>query len=628
MAQSVRAAKNVPPVTVGVVTKNRPASLRECLMSLGLLGDTLAEVIVVDDTSDVPVDTISGALVNLPAPVAAKLRVIRQTEHEGYIVARNTIMRTASTEYVLLMDDDAALLSGDTILDALGVLDAHPRIGAIACAMAERDGSPWQPAMQPAPVDYTCYVPAYIGFAHILRRSVFVDLAGYRESFHYYGEEKDYCLRMLDAGFDVVYIPAARVVHAADPAGRSRSKYVRYAIRNDCLFALYNEPLPRALLTVPLRLMRYMRMAQNDRGGFRWIVSALVRQLPSIWRERRPIKWSTLRRWRWLRKTWPAWMPSVRSPRMPVGAILPTDRTITVAITSRNRHARLAACLTSLSLLGELVGRIVVVDDASDVSAREALGPLPADIAAKLTVVRQPGASGNIICRNIAMRHATTDEVLLLDDDTSLLDAETVRRGLALMDRDAAVAAVAFAMAAPDGSLLPPLMQPAPASYVCYVPSYIGFAHLIRRSAFDQVGGYRELFERHGEEKECCLRLMDAGYHIVFMPDPPVVHHVDPTGRNLERYLRTVIRNDCLGAMYNEPLPLPLVSIPIRLARYRAMRRIAGVDDPGGLAWIVAELAKNFVTVVRARRPVKWSTVRRWRKMRREWPAYGSGAAV
>jgi len=318
----------------------------------------------------------------------------------------------------------------------------------------------------------------------------------------------------------------------------------------------------------------------------------------------------------------------VTSRRTPVGAILTADRTITVGITSRNRHARLAECLTSLSLLGELVSRIVVVDDASDVSVRDALGPLPAEIAARLTVIRQPAASGNIVCRNIAMRHATTDEVLLLDDDTSLLDAETVRRGLALMDRDAAVAAVAFAMAAPDGSLLPPLMQPAPASYVCYVPSYIGFAHLIRRSAFDQVGGYRELFERHGEEKECCLRLMDAGYDIVFMPDPPVVHHVDPTGRNLERYLRTVIRNDCLGAMYNEPLPMLLVSIPIRLARYTAMRRKAGVDDPDGLGWIVGELAKNFASVVRARRPVKWSTVRRWRKMRREWPAYGSGAAV
>jgi GT2 family glycosyltransferase len=299
-------------LTIGVVTRNRPASLRECLGSLAFVGDALAEVIVIDDTGDVPVDTASGALVDLPPSVSAKLRVFRQTRHEGYIVARNTIMREASTDYVLLMDDDAALLDGGSILDALRLLDAHPRVGAIACAMAERDGSPWHPATQAAPVDYTCYVPTFIGFAHILRRRVFVELDGYRESFHFYGEEKDYCLRMLDAGFDIIYMPSARVVHAPDPAGRSQSKYVRYTIRNDCLFALYNEPLPLALLTVPVRLGRYLSMSRgfDDRGGFAWIVRELVRQLPSIIGGRRAVSWTTVRQWRRVGRTWPAFPQS------------------------------------------------------------------------------------------------------------------------------------------------------------------------------------------------------------------------------------------------------------------------------------------------------------------------------
>ena len=292
-------------LTVGIVTKNRPASLGACLASLAVLGDALAEVIVVDDTSDV---SLESALVNLPASASKKLRLIRQARHEGYIVARNTIMREAGTDYVLLMDDDAALLSRDSILDALRLLEAHPRVGAIACAMAERDGSPWHPAMQPAPVDYTCYVPTFIGFAHILRRRLFLELAGYRESFHFYGEEKDYCLRMLDAGFDIIYMPSARVVHAPDPAGRSQSKYVRYTIRNDCMFALYNEPLPLALVSVPIRLWRYLSMSRgfDDRGGFVWIVRELVRQLPAILGSRRPVSWTTVRLWRRVGRTWPA----------------------------------------------------------------------------------------------------------------------------------------------------------------------------------------------------------------------------------------------------------------------------------------------------------------------------------
>src|SRR5437868_14954597 len=75
-----------------------------------------------------------------------------------------------------------------------------------------------------------------------------------------------------------------------------------------------------------------------------------------------------------------------------------------------------------------------------------------------------------------------------------------------IMNRAAQVAAVGFAMAATDGSPLRPGLQPSPANYVCYVPAYIGFAHLIRRAPFLQDGGYRDVFTRHGEEKECCLR--------------------------------------------------------------------------------------------------------------------------
>src|SRR5262245_49639208 len=101
-----------PTITVGVVTRNRPQSLHDCLKSLAVLGDRLAEVIVVDDTSDVPCET---AYENLPRHVFGKLRTIRHLHLEGCIVARNTMMREAKTEYVLLLDDDAALLEGDSI---------------------------------------------------------------------------------------------------------------------------------------------------------------------------------------------------------------------------------------------------------------------------------------------------------------------------------------------------------------------------------------------------------------------------------------------------------------------------------------------------------------------------------
>ncbi len=289
-------------LTVGITTRNRPDSLGRCLASLIVLGDLVSEVIVIDDASDEPP---VEALKALPAALASRLTFVRQHGGGGPIVARNTIVRRARTSFVLLLDDDTVLLDSGPLLEAVGILADHPEVAAVACAQAEADGSPWPAGAQPSPADYPCLVPAFTGFAHIVCRAAFLEIGGYRESLVFYGEEKELCLRWLDAGRMVLYLPQVRVVHAPDPSGRSASRYLRQVIRNDCLGAMYNEPLPLALITVPLRLYRYFVMRRHARvrdvGGFGWIVGELIRLLPDIARSRRPVRWQTIRLWRSLR---------------------------------------------------------------------------------------------------------------------------------------------------------------------------------------------------------------------------------------------------------------------------------------------------------------------------------------
>jgi GT2 family glycosyltransferase len=202
------------------------------------------------------------------------------------------------------------VIDADAVRQPLDLMRRDPRIGAVACAQAEADGSPWPAAMQPAPVSYACYVPAYIGFAHLLRRSLFLELGGYQEAFHFYGEEKDYCLRLLNAGYCVVYMPGARVAHVPDPSGRNPVRYLRHVIKNDCLSAMFNEPLPMLVVSLPIRLVRYRRMRKDsgisDPGGLWWIIRQLVTSLPRVWRERRPVRWASVRNWWRLHRTFPA----------------------------------------------------------------------------------------------------------------------------------------------------------------------------------------------------------------------------------------------------------------------------------------------------------------------------------
>jgi GT2 family glycosyltransferase len=301
-------------LTVGVTTRNRPRSLLRCLGSLDKLGDLVAEIIVIDDSSDVPV---ADSLMGLSPSIASKTHVVRQTGSEGNIVGRNTIMRLATTEYVLLFDDDAFLIRGDEIREALTVLDDHGEIGAIACAQAEADGRPWPAAMQPAPVSYRCRVAAFIGFAHILRRRAFHEVGGYLEVLHFYGEEKVLCAQLLRAGYHVVYLPDALVAHVPDPSGRSHARYLRYVVRNDCLFALYSLPWPIACATLPARLARYFLMKRHDvlddPAGFFWILAHLLRAVPTAIRTRTPMTWANFEEWRSIRHRPSPWRPRIRS---------------------------------------------------------------------------------------------------------------------------------------------------------------------------------------------------------------------------------------------------------------------------------------------------------------------------
>ena len=74
-----------------------------------------------------------------------------------------------------------------------------------------------------------------------------------------YGEEKEYCKRLWDLGYKVVYTPQIAVKHTHSPAGRSELNRMRQGFRNSLLDAIYNDPLPILLAGIPLRFYRYWR---------------------------------------------------------------------------------------------------------------------------------------------------------------------------------------------------------------------------------------------------------------------------------------------------------------------------------------------------------------------------------
>jgi GT2 family glycosyltransferase len=297
---------------------------------------------------------------------------------------------------------------------------------------------------------------------------------------------------------------------------------------------------------------------------------------------------------------------------------------ITVGVVTRNRPESLARCLNSLSLIEDLVSHVIVVDDASEPAVGQAVASLVASsVVAKTRVLRFAANHGLTAGRNAIIEGAGTDWILMLDDDALILRREAIECALAAAASDARVGAIAFAQEDEHGPI-PREAQPSRAQYACYVASFIGFAHLLRRSAATQVGGFRERIRATGDDKELCMRLIDAGYDVVYLPDALVGHMADFRNRDLTRHLHNTLRSDFLAAVYNEPFPLVAISVPVRLARYFRMRRAWGARDPWGFPHLLGELARELPAALRERRPVRWRTIRRWRELVGSSPPYES----
>ncbi|NUR53750.1 MAG: glycosyltransferase family 2 protein [Acidobacteria bacterium] len=295
---------------------------------------------------------------------------------------------------------------------------------------------------------------------------------------------------------------------------------------------------------------------------------------------------------------------------------------LTIGITTRNRAGSLNACLRSLDLLAPLAPEILVFDDGSSPPAADQIdGGLP-----RPRILRDAASPGYIVGRNRLVREAAAPAVLLLDDDTRILSLESLEQALQVLDGDRSVAAIAFAQTEADGRPWPAAMQASPAQSPAIVASFIGFAHLVRRDAFLSVGGYREEFVHTGEEKDLCLRWLDGGRAVVYLPSAGIAHVTDPSGRDRARYLRRLVRNDCLNALYNDPLPRVLWTVPARYALYFRMRSAWGIRDPWGWAWIVRELGSRILPIVASRRPVSRATVRQWRALTRAPRPYAISA--
>lgn len=222
-------------LSIVIVSWNVRELLRQCLNSIdGGRADLNLEVIVVDSAS------VDGT----PDMVAAEFPwavLLAQKENVGFPRGNNIGIRRARGDNIFLLNPDT-IVKEDALRQMVAYMENNPGVGVLGPRLSYPDGTiqsskrrfptvltaffestwlePWSPSslieqyhVQDVPDDQIADVDWVVGAALMVRRAVTEQVGLMDEAYFMYSEELDWCRRIKDPGWRVVYFPHAEIVH-------------------------------------------------------------------------------------------------------------------------------------------------------------------------------------------------------------------------------------------------------------------------------------------------------------------------------------------------------------------------------------------------------------------------------
>ena len=298
-------ASITPPVTAVIPNWNGRRWLEQCLGALAAGAHAPEEVIVVDNGS------CDGSLEYLRSRCPA-IRVLALGHNMGFAHAANCGLRTASHEFVALINTDV-VVAPDWLARMVRALADHPEAASIACKMlALEDPGTVYDAGDVLRRDGVCEQRGRFGFddgrwnaagdvfgacagAALYRRSAVLALDGFDELYFAYLEDVDLALRLALRGWRCRYEPAV-VLHAGEASSKQLlGGHHALVTRNTIL--LVTKAFPISWMPfVAYRQFAWVWHAALERrlGSHMRAVLSAIRLLPVALRARRALRRTTM----------------------------------------------------------------------------------------------------------------------------------------------------------------------------------------------------------------------------------------------------------------------------------------------------------------------------------------------
>lgn len=225
-------------LSIIIVSYNTRQLLDDCLASIqgAEKPEGGVEVIVVDNASK----DGSQAMVQTTYPGVCLLAL---DENLGFSTANNRGTAVSTGEYILFLNSDT-VIAPDALVKPVAYMRRHPQVGALTARLIYPNGqrdpdnhrgfpTPWNAVCHfsglsklfPHNPRFNGYFQSYADFnqshtvaviagSYMLMPRILVDaLGGWDETYFFYGEDIDFCYRINQAGYQIVYYPHVVVLH-------------------------------------------------------------------------------------------------------------------------------------------------------------------------------------------------------------------------------------------------------------------------------------------------------------------------------------------------------------------------------------------------------------------------------
>ena len=222
------------------------------------------EVIVVDNAScDGSIEAVERKF--------PQVSIIKNKENLGFSKANNIGIHKARGDYILLLNSDT-IVEPNTLKKSLDFIKTRPQVGALGCKVLLENGQLDAACKRSFPTpanglyhslkldkrfpksqrfgeynltfvnpDKICSVDCVMGAFMLVPRSVIDRVGLLDEDYFMYGEDIDWCYRIKQAGYQIIYYPEVRIFHYKKASGIGKRNPKVIEAFYDSMIIFYNK---------------------------------------------------------------------------------------------------------------------------------------------------------------------------------------------------------------------------------------------------------------------------------------------------------------------------------------------------------------------------------------------------